>query len=257
MDYGDGSGSHALALSANKTFALSHLYSDNGSFTVTIAVNDGAGGIGLDSFVVTVNNLSPTIYPGVDPVIFEGATLNRVAPFTDPGADTWTATVDYGDGSGVQPLALIGQEFTLSHSACRTGDIRSRSTSLMTTRGRAGASLIVTVANAFPFVSALSIDQPSVNEGGLVVVAGTFTDPVCSTRTRSLSVETDPSVLLRWSKRHRDSSALLPCINTSTMRLLARRRTSVNDHRKRDRRRQRELRPGSVMVHNLPPLSPV
>ena len=36
--------------------------------------------------------------------------------FTDPGADTWTATVDYGDGSGAQPLPLNPDKtFNLSH----------------------------------------------------------------------------------------------------------------------------------------------
>ena len=46
----------------------------------------------------------------------EGATFTSSGSFTDPGADTWTATVDYGDGSGDQPLSLgPDKTFTLSH----------------------------------------------------------------------------------------------------------------------------------------------
>jgi len=40
---------------------------------------------------------------------------NPSSTFTDPGADTWTANVNYGDGSGVQPLVLTGKTFSLSH----------------------------------------------------------------------------------------------------------------------------------------------
>ena len=41
--------------------------------------------------------------------------------FTDPGQDPWTATVDYGDGAGAMPLALVGRTFTLSHAYARAG----------------------------------------------------------------------------------------------------------------------------------------
>src|SRR5262249_18476150 len=36
VDYGDGSGQQSLTLSSNHTFSLSHLYGDNGNFTVTV-----------------------------------------------------------------------------------------------------------------------------------------------------------------------------------------------------------------------------
>ncbi len=35
--------------------------------------------------------------------------------FTDPGADTWTATVDYGDGGGPVSAPVVGQAVQLSH----------------------------------------------------------------------------------------------------------------------------------------------
>ena len=48
-------------------------------------------------------------------IMDEGGTFTRNGSFVDPGTDTWSATVDYGDGSGVQPLTLSGKTFTLSH----------------------------------------------------------------------------------------------------------------------------------------------
>src|SRR6185503_11678828 len=41
-------------------------------------------------------------------------TYSASGSFTDPGADTWTATVNYGDGTS-GPLTLSGNSFSLSH----------------------------------------------------------------------------------------------------------------------------------------------
>ncbi|MBY0526133.1 MAG: PKD domain-containing protein [Gemmataceae bacterium] len=50
------------------------------------------------------------------PTFAEGDTYTGTGTFVDPGADAaWSATVDYGDGSGVQALALSGSHFNLSH----------------------------------------------------------------------------------------------------------------------------------------------
>ncbi len=58
--------------------------------------------------MVTVNavNTAPAVDAGPNATINEGDTFSGPGSFTDPDADTWTATVDYGDGSGVGPLAL-------------------------------------------------------------------------------------------------------------------------------------------------------
>jgi len=41
--------------------------------------------------------------------------------FSDSADSSWTATVDYGDGSGVRPLALALKFFTLSHTYTASG----------------------------------------------------------------------------------------------------------------------------------------
>ncbi len=47
-----------------------------------------------------------------------GGNYRATGSFTDadPGSDGFTATVNYGDGSGVHPLTLSGSSFTLSHT---------------------------------------------------------------------------------------------------------------------------------------------
>jgi hypothetical protein len=62
-----------------------------------------------------VSNNAPTIAPLSDSSISEGQTFSTSGSFTDADSSSWTASVDYGDGSGVQPLPLTAQSFTLNH----------------------------------------------------------------------------------------------------------------------------------------------
>jgi len=72
---------------------------------------------------VTVNNVAPTIVLPADVIVGPSGLLVVVGRFTDPGVnDRWTATVDYGDGTGVQPLNLNPtQRFLLQHRYERPG----------------------------------------------------------------------------------------------------------------------------------------
>jgi len=71
---------------------------------------------------VVVRNVAPVVSAGANATIDEGSTFTGTGSFTDPRADTWTATVDYGDGSGVQPLTLNADKtFALSHRYAADG----------------------------------------------------------------------------------------------------------------------------------------
>ncbi len=178
VDYGDGSGVNSLALVA-KTFSLSHLYADNGAYTVTVCVTDDDGGSNCDSLLVTVNNVAPVVSAGADDTINEGATFSGGGSFTDPGADTWSATVDYGDGSGVNSLALVAKTFSLSHLYADNG---AYTVTVCVTDDDGGSncdSLLVTVNNVAPVVSAGADD--TINEGATFSGGGSFTDPGADT----------------------------------------------------------------------------
>ena len=92
------------------------------SQTVTIYADDGFGGDATATFDLVVENVDPTVDAGPDATIDEGDTFTSSGSFTDPGADAWTATVDYGDDTGVQPLALTGKTFALSHEYTDNGE---------------------------------------------------------------------------------------------------------------------------------------
>src|SRR5207247_10695599 len=63
-----------------------------------------------------IANVVPVVSAIAGATLHPGETYAADGSFTDPGADTWTATVNYGDGSGDQPLALTGTTFHLSHA---------------------------------------------------------------------------------------------------------------------------------------------
>jgi HD domain/PKD domain len=116
VDYGDGSGVHALALNGN-TFGLQHPYAEVCTCPISVTVTNARGGVGHKTEGLMVSSAAPTIaMPGTQLAVL-GA-YNAVGNFSDSdvGADTFTATVDWGDGTGVHPLVLNGRYFTLSHT---------------------------------------------------------------------------------------------------------------------------------------------
>jgi len=176
VDYGDGSGPQALALNPDGSFALSHTYVDNGTFNVTVAVNDDDGGVGSDIAVVTVENVPPATDAGPDDTVNEGDTFMSSGSFTDPGADTWTAIVDYGDGSGPQPLALNpDKSFALGHTYVDNGSYTVTVTVTDDDGGSSSDSAVVTVENLPPVVAA-NFATVTVNEGAIAGNNGTFAD---------------------------------------------------------------------------------
>jgi PKD repeat protein len=147
VNYGDGSGQQSLALNANKTFSLNHAYAQDGLYTVTVTVTDSDGAAGSGTAVVTVNNVSPLVNAGPDAAINAGGTFNSTGSFVDPGADIWTATVDYGDGSGMQPLALnANKTFALSHVYSNSGSYTVTVTVQDNSGGTGSDTAIVTVS---------------------------------------------------------------------------------------------------------------
>ena len=119
VDYGDGNVENPAV--ASTSFGLSHTYAQDGTYTVTVTVTDDAGAEGSSSASVVVSNVPPVVDAGPDATILEGGTFESAGSLTDPGADSWNATVDYGDGSGIQPLALSGKDFLLSHTYAGDG----------------------------------------------------------------------------------------------------------------------------------------
>jgi hypothetical protein len=66
--------------------------------------------------------LPPTVLVGPDQQLGGGGALSTSGSFADFGSTAWTATVNYGDGPGEQPLALQpDRSFALAHSYTQAG----------------------------------------------------------------------------------------------------------------------------------------
>ncbi len=105
IDWGDGTLETASLSESNLppeavgTFTGSHIFGDNGDYTVVASVTDDDGGSDSASAVFSVANAPPEVSVSGGNNINEGDTLTLVADITDPGSDDVTITWDWGDGS--------------------------------------------------------------------------------------------------------------------------------------------------------------
>jgi DNA/RNA endonuclease G (NUC1) len=93
-----------------------HTYAQDGMYTVSVTVTDNDGLTDNIQVTAAVANVAPVIAPFAGAMLLPGETYKAAGSFADPGADPWTATVDYGDGAGPTPLALSGRSFALAHT---------------------------------------------------------------------------------------------------------------------------------------------
>ncbi len=104
----------------------SHVFADDGVYTVSVTLTDDDGGSTTDTFEVTVSNAMPTLDLGPGQQIGEGEvfqfsheiiaqgegediiTLRELgARFNDPGTlDTHTAVIDWGDGTPLESATI-------------------------------------------------------------------------------------------------------------------------------------------------------
>jgi len=94
-----------------------HIYCDDYHGFANLIILNNNGYSATDLAEVDIYNVAPTVYAGPDIIIDITQTLTRSGYFEDPGwCDIWTATVDYGEGAGFQPLTLSGYNFDLIHT---------------------------------------------------------------------------------------------------------------------------------------------
>ncbi|HEX5504265.1 MAG TPA: PKD domain-containing protein [Thermomicrobiales bacterium] len=173
----DGATYAAAGTAATTTCA----YATPGDRTVRARVIDKDGGATEYTTTVVVRapaNNPPTVVAGPDATVDEGAAFHATGTIADPDADTWSATADYGDGDGPQPLALSDKAFTLDHAYRDDGTY----TITVVVKDGAGATgtdtVTVTVRNVAPKVT-LTGPAPGtlVPVGQPVTFSGAFTDP--------------------------------------------------------------------------------
>jgi Ca2+-binding RTX toxin-like protein len=176
VDYGDGTEAQPLTLNPDKTFNLIHSYLDDGSYTVTVSIEDDDAGMGNDSLTVMVSNVAPTLAISGDSAVAEGAPYTLNLASRDPGADTikdWA--IIWGDGS-VETVS--GNPSYVTHVYAEGPNSYTISATATDEDGTydAGNTVGVSVGNVAADLQNLAV-TPSINENDIATLSGDIIDP--------------------------------------------------------------------------------
>jgi PKD repeat protein len=138
-------GDPTSASNTASTAQASHTYLRAGSYTVSLTVVDAANLSSTTSSTVTIANIAPAIAAFSGATLLQGESYAAAGSFADADPDQWTATVNYGDGTGLHPLALNGQSFTLGHTYTTAGTHTVRVTVQDNDGGQGSGTATVTV----------------------------------------------------------------------------------------------------------------
>ena len=177
VDWGDGTDPESFFYPVGTvSFQETHQYLDDRVYQIQVQVADDDGDVASSSRSLTVSNVAPTVEAGPDAVVDEGSTFMGSVSFTDPGSDTWTATVDYGDGSEPETVLLADKSLTLRHLYEDDGSYTVIVTVADDDTGVGSETLTVTVGNLAPVVTGLSLNETTIDENGTVELSGSFRD---------------------------------------------------------------------------------
>jgi PKD repeat protein len=155
---------------------LSFTPRDNGAYNVSLKVTDDDGG--ETTVIRTINVLNEPPIPGILGVpdsVYEGTTINLTSSVSDPGLDdtftyAWTVKkngVDYASGSSTN------FSFTPDDNGSYVVSLNVSDND----GGEGSTSQTITVVNAAPVLSNISVTPGNINEGGAVTVSGNISDP--------------------------------------------------------------------------------
>jgi len=153
VDWGDGS--PATPASVNQTadsVSASHVYADNGAYTITVTVADDDDGVGSATFTVKVTNAAPQVKAPLDRSVVSGFLFSAgLALYDDPGkADTHVAVIDWGDGTASKGSVYGGVVYGI-HRYAKAG-VYTVNITVIDDDGGIGKDTLVITASAVPSI---------------------------------------------------------------------------------------------------------
>lgn len=143
-------------------------FGDNGAYTATLTVTDNHGASATVTTTINIVNVPPVVMPFDGASILRGESYASTGIFSDHGPDTFTATVDYGDGSGVAALSLSGTSFTLGHTYSVAGTFTVTVTVSDDDGGSTTRTATVTVGSATDAIRELSARVAAMETAGTI-----------------------------------------------------------------------------------------
>ncbi len=190
IDWGDGESSMATITKSGTVFTLtgSHTYATAGNKNVVVQVL-GVGGLNKTVNVTAQIARASLIVEGgpdittADPVgLYEATVFNRQITFTDsePG-HTYTATVDWGDGSARETLSVVGTTIGLNHEYPNSGSYKVVIIVTDETGATGNDAVTLAVRNTPPTVTSITGDTQGVRgQQRTISFAATDASPVDS-----------------------------------------------------------------------------
>ena len=188
---GDSTFDETIVVSGGSFMATHQFLDDDPSgtlsdtFNVNVRLSDDDGGEAIDSVSLTVENVAPTVTVAANQIVDEGTLLDLtgggLGAFADPGTlDTHTATVDWGDGTSIEPVAVNQMSgsgsLSASHTFADDGMYTVTVTVIDDDGGSAMQQFTVTVNNVAPTMAA--VPNITTDEGTFISLPpATFTDP--------------------------------------------------------------------------------
>ena len=186
LNWGDGTIVAGVVTEAGGagTVTGSHVYGGPGNYTLTLTLSDNKGGTTFRNINLTVGNdglgNSPPSMQLSNYLTFEGGG-SFGAEFTDPDTlDVHTATIDWGDGSPVQPLSVRQNNGSGSifgnHVYVDNGNFNIRVTLADNHGGGVSGVAPMNVQNAEPRVGFIFPSSRLVTPGDTITVRADFND---------------------------------------------------------------------------------
>ncbi len=168
VNYGDGSAAETVALDDEGILSLSHVYANNGQYTITVTYTPLTGSAVTATQTVKVNSVAPTAVVTGPASAVRGQPVKLTLAATDPStvdmADGFTFYINWGDGTGEQ--VVPAGTTTASHTYAATGAYQVSITPV--DKGNAQGQ---TRTHAINIVAAQLQDDP-VTEGRQALVVG-------------------------------------------------------------------------------------
>jgi hypothetical protein len=186
INWGDGSGTTTGTISLTSgvfTVTGSHLYAEEGSYSITITLHHDTATDATATTSVTITD-PPVVGTGLSLTAVEATQTNQtVATFTDPGgAETlshYSASIDWGDNSATTTgtISVTGGVFSVSGSHLYTEEGAYSIIITLHHDSAADASATTSVTVTDPSVVGTGFSLTTVENTQINQAVATFTDP--------------------------------------------------------------------------------